>query len=93
MMQCGFCGYEFNPEEAVESCRACPIASGCHLIRCPRCGYEMPQEARLIAGLRSLLNKVTTARNSGFIKEKPGGETRFLDHARRFQSNKETHDH
>ena len=74
MMHCGFCGYEFKLEEAAESCQACPIARGCHLIRCPRCGYEMPQEARLASGLRSLLKKVSTTRKHEFItEEEPHG--------------------
>lgn len=56
-MKCGFCGFEFNPEESQPACQACPIAKTCHLVRCPRCGYEMPPEPALIRWLRSLRNK------------------------------------
>jgi len=53
-MKCGFCGYDFDPSEAESACGGCPLAKGCHLMRCPRCGYEMPPEAKLIGWLRSL---------------------------------------
>ncbi len=55
-MKCGFCGYEFGPEEAGTACGSCPLVKGCHLVRCPRCGYEMPPEAKLITLLRNLKN-------------------------------------
>ncbi len=53
-MRCGFCGHEFDQAEAQVACRACPLAGGCHLLRCPRCGYENPPEAKLVAWLRRL---------------------------------------
>ena len=53
-MRCGFCGYEFDPDEAEMACLGCPVTRGCHLVRCPRCGYEMPPEAKLITWLRRL---------------------------------------
>ncbi|MEE8391112.1 MAG: hypothetical protein V3S14_09995 [Anaerolineae bacterium] len=52
--KCGFCGHEFDPAEAETACAGCPLASGCHLIRCPQCGYEMPPEAKLVGWLRGL---------------------------------------
>lgn len=53
-MRCGFCGYEFDPAEAGNACAGCPLVGDCHLIRCPRCGYEMPPEAKLVGWLRRL---------------------------------------
>jgi hypothetical protein len=53
-MKCGFCGYDFDPSEAETACGNCPLVKGCHLVRCPRCNYEMPPEAKLISWLRSL---------------------------------------
>ncbi len=53
-MKCGFCGYEFDPADAQSACNGCPLMPGCHLLRCPRCGYEMPPEAGLITLLRKL---------------------------------------
>jgi len=53
-MRCGFCGYEFDPADVEIACSGCPLAGDCHLIRCPRCGYEMPPEAKLVGWLRRL---------------------------------------
>jgi hypothetical protein len=53
-MRCGFCGYDLDPNEAESACKSCPLGQGCHLVRCPRCGYEMPPEARLVKWMRSL---------------------------------------
>ena len=53
-MRCGFCGYEFDPTSAGAVCGGCPLAGNCHLVRCPRCGYEMPPEAKLVGWLRRL---------------------------------------
>ena len=47
-MKCGFCGYEFDASDAESACASCAMARGCHLVRCPRCGYEMPPEASLV---------------------------------------------
>ena len=53
-MHCGFCGSRFDIASAEEVCSSCPIATGCQLVRCPVCGYEMPPEASLITVLRNL---------------------------------------
>ncbi len=53
-MECGFCGYRFDSAAAVVGCRGCPLVKGCHLVRCPRCGYEMPPESKLLTRLRQL---------------------------------------
>jgi rubredoxin len=47
-MTCAMCGFEFEPAEAQSACGGCPLVPDCHLLRCPRCGYEMPPEAKLI---------------------------------------------
>ena len=61
-MRCSFCGYEFDVSEAQASCESCPMAGGCHLVRCPRCGYEMPPEAKLVRWLRELRASVRARR-------------------------------
>lgn len=53
-MRCSLCGYHFEPEEAGRVCAGCPLIRNCHLVRCPRCGYEMLTEAKLITWLRRL---------------------------------------
>jgi rubredoxin len=51
-MRCSFCGYVFDPNEVENACGNCPLVRDCHLIHCPRCGYEMPPEAKLVRWLR-----------------------------------------
>ena len=67
-MRCGFCGHEFDASDAQSSCAACPVAGGCHMVRCPRCGYEMPPEAKLIRWLRTLRER--------FMQHKDGARRR-----------------
>ncbi len=56
-MKCGMCGHEFDSSEAETSCGGCPMVKGCHLVRCPRCGYEMPPESMLVNWLRRIRNE------------------------------------
>jgi len=39
---CGLCAQEFPEDRGQPACRGCPLAAGCHFVRCPRCGYENP---------------------------------------------------
>ncbi len=43
-MRCFYCGFEFEKEKAAKACESCCCAKGYHMIRCPRCGHEMPEE-------------------------------------------------
>jgi uncharacterized paraquat-inducible protein A len=52
-MKCSFCGMEFEQEEAQKGCSRCSLAKGCQLVRCPRCGYEMPLEPNWIKRLKA----------------------------------------
>jgi Fe2+ transport system protein FeoA len=45
MMCCVMCGYEFDAAE-LNCHRACPLARGCLVICCPRCGYSTVDPAR-----------------------------------------------
>lgn len=42
--KCCFCGLELTGEKIEKACRGCSAFGGCRLIKCPRCGYEQPQE-------------------------------------------------
>jgi len=66
-MRCDLCGYEFDPADAEAACAGCPLARGCHLIRCPRCGYEMPPEAKLVSWLRRLRQRQRSEHQSSAI--------------------------
>jgi hypothetical protein len=55
MTRCDFCGFEFNSECSTQSgCGGCPVSGNCAKIICPRCGYEMLPEAKLVGWLRKM---------------------------------------
>ena len=56
-MRCDFCGYEFQEEEGNRGCKSCPVSTGCHMVKCPRCNYEIPPEPRWIGRLKKLFKK------------------------------------
>ena len=57
MMKCPLCGTEFD-EGSVVACQSCPLAGkNCNLVCCPNCGYEWPAESRIVARIKSLLQK------------------------------------
>ena len=41
-MKCSLCGHEFEEKQAQTACANCPMMKGCHLIKCPNCGFETP---------------------------------------------------
>lgn len=47
-MKCAFCGCIYEQHQARTACQGCGLFGGCHLVKCPRCGYEQPQEPALI---------------------------------------------
>lgn len=58
MTHCDFCGLDFDPACNTEGgCQGCPLAGGCSKVVCPRCGYEMLPEAKLIGWLKKLKMK------------------------------------
>ena len=54
-MNCGFCGKVLDEDRSQPACRACPVGSGCGLVRCPYCGFENPGTPRWIAYLKKRL--------------------------------------
>ncbi len=53
-MTCPLCSYAIAPDEALRACQQCPLARGCQLLRCPRCGYEWAGQSHLLNGLNRL---------------------------------------
>jgi hypothetical protein len=47
---CSLCGTQFDPASTL--CHtSCPLSAGCHVICCPTCGYQAPDENQMpIAG-------------------------------------------
>lgn len=58
-MRCGFCGYEFREEDGIQGCINCPMSSGCKMVKCPRCNYEIPMEPRWIKKLKTYFKGVS----------------------------------
>ena len=57
MMKCPLCGFKFQEEDGRVACRGCPLAGGCHMLKCPNCGYDVPIEPRLIKALKAWRRK------------------------------------
>ncbi|MBM4016775.1 MAG: hypothetical protein FJ288_00355 [Planctomycetes bacterium] len=51
-MTCPFCGKEFGEAAARTACAGCSLVGGCRKVKCPHCGYEMPEETRLVRAIR-----------------------------------------
>ncbi|MCL5025217.1 MAG: hypothetical protein M1531_01805 [Chloroflexi bacterium] len=58
-MICAFCGYEFDPTQAPACCANCAMSGSCHMVRCPRCGYEAPAESRLSKLIKSIRRAIS----------------------------------
>ena len=56
-MICTHCRLEFTQEEAEQGCKACGLFGGCHLIKCPHCGYEQAAEPEMLRWLRRKFHK------------------------------------
>jgi rubredoxin len=50
-IRCDFCGLVFDPACSTQSCSGCPLAKGCSHYICPRCGYAVLPESRLVGWL------------------------------------------
>src|SRR5208283_5579675 len=59
VMRCAFCGYEFEEEKGIKGCKNCPTASGCKMVKCPRCKHENPPEPILVKRIKKYLKKLT----------------------------------
>lgn len=64
-MRCALCGYEYDGADGSATCRGCPMAGACHMVRCPNCGYEVPlapEMKRAKSLLKGLFGRRTTTR-------------------------------
>ena len=46
MIKCSLCGAVFEPDG--NTCGGCALRKDCKLICCPNCGFEIPEESKLI---------------------------------------------
>ena len=56
-MNCPFCGKEIDEATAREKCQHCTLFGGCRNLRCPNCGYEVPEEPGFVKWLRKKSGK------------------------------------
>ena len=52
--ECPLCSMDFSGEECHS---ACPMARGCAMVRCPRCGYEFVESGRFVDMLRRWIRR------------------------------------
>ncbi|MBT0663290.1 hypothetical protein KI809_03160 [Geobacter pelophilus] len=55
MIRCGYCGHEFGESEGIRGCGQCGKPGGCHMVRCPRCFYENPEEPGILKKLKGMI--------------------------------------
>lgn len=81
-MRCSFCGSVFDKNNAEKGCNGCPFQGGCRKIKCPNCGFEMPEEPAWIRKLRSIGGiKVGKSVKATELKKGTGGIVSELDTA------------
>jgi hypothetical protein len=56
-MTCPLCQYTFTEAEAEKACRACTLIGQCGMLKCPRCGYDIPKEPWLARAIRRWLSR------------------------------------
>jgi len=63
--ECPLCGVDF----AGENCHAsCPMARGCSMIRCPRCGYEFVESGRFVDMLRRWIRRAPACPTADVVR-------------------------
>lgn len=60
-VKCALCGFVYEPE--AHSCASCPMARGCQVICCPRCGYAIPKESSLVKLWRRVAKRKVTGKD------------------------------
>lgn len=56
-MNCAHCRKDFTPNEAQKGCESCGLFGGCHLLKCPYCGYEQPREPGMVQWIRNKMKR------------------------------------
>jgi len=60
-IRCPLCGGEYSEQDGAACQPGCPLSSGCRLLRCPYCGYEIPAPTRLTRWLAARWRKDSRA--------------------------------
>lgn len=43
----------------------CPMARGCAMVKCPSCGYEFPQDSKIVTILTRLFRRPSRDKSEG----------------------------
>lgn len=54
---CSLCGCRFTHGGQV--CGACPMSTGCDLVKCPHCGFQFPRSSHIANGISRLWKRLT----------------------------------
>ena len=54
-MKCTMCGYQFAQKSGKAACKSCPLSTGCGMVCCPNCGFEIPVEPKWLKKLTDLI--------------------------------------
>lgn len=60
-MKCTMCGYLFEQKSGKAACKNCPLGSGCDMVCCPNCGFEVPVEPEWIKKLTNFIRRKKNA--------------------------------
>ena len=60
--ECPLCSTDF---EGAECHSSCPMARGCAMVRCPKCGYEFVESGRIVDMLRRWIRRAPAPSRSG----------------------------
>ena len=72
---CSLCGLAFDPA-ANPACPTCPLANGCAIVCCPRCGHDTVDPARSsLVQLGARVGRFLGRRRNPAPTAVPGGET------------------
>jgi hypothetical protein len=57
--KCPLCGYEFIPgeEQCKSACQMQGKCGGCSQISCPKCGYKMAGESKIVNWVKNIFMK------------------------------------
>ena len=53
LLTCPLCGHRFDAAGHA-ACKSCPVQSGCELVCCPECGYQMVNPGKSLFGRLAL---------------------------------------
>ncbi len=60
--ECPMCATDFDGNTCPSNC---PMATGCNMVRCPRCGHEFVDEGMVASFVKNLLERIKHGASQG----------------------------